>query len=202
MLGAGLGPVTGVRFGGAYARQQSLARRGAVIPSEEAHRESRTPVSGFDLTFSPPKSLSTLWGVADAGIQLLLAQAHHAALADTLTLLEERVASTRVGHGGVARLGVRGVVAVAFDHHDSRAGDPQLHCRPGMFPSGSYRQRHGITGPAPLGKPKDIRGPKQADEYRTAGSALDRARQLSNQSHNQGPTRRNLPIDLRHRVDF
>jgi hypothetical protein len=65
-----------------------------------------------------------------------------------------------------------------------------------------YRQRHGITGPAPLGSPDDIRGLEHADQYRAARSALDLARRLSNQSHNQVLTRKNLPIDRRHRVDF
>lgn len=88
---------------------------------------SRTPVAGFDLTFSPPKSFSTLWGVADAGTQALMAQAHHAALRDTLALLERQVAATRVGHGGVASMPVRGIIGTAFDHYDTRAGDPQLH---------------------------------------------------------------------------
>src|SRR5699024_1555086 len=33
----------------------------------------------------------------------------------------------RTGHAGAARIPVRGLVAAGFDHHDSRAGDPQLH---------------------------------------------------------------------------
>ena len=35
--------------------------------------------------------------------------------------------ATRTGRGGVVSQDVRGVVAAAFDHWDSRAGDPQLH---------------------------------------------------------------------------
>ncbi len=46
---------------------------------------------------------------------------------DTLALLEQRVAATRVGHGGIARMPVVGVIATAFDHYDSRPADPQLH---------------------------------------------------------------------------
>ncbi len=147
LLGSGVDPITGGRLGAGYPVLQPPWRRiagrvalldaspGGVeraqqvqrIREEERARTPRTPVAGFDLTFSPPKSFSTLWGVADAGTQSLLAQAHHAAMHDTLGLLERQVAATRVGHGGVASMPVRGVIAAAFDHYDTRAGDPQLH---------------------------------------------------------------------------
>lgn len=127
LLGAGMDPATGGQLGGAYSTRREQAGQARVISSDAARPLSRGPVAGFDLTFSPPKSLSTLWGIADAQAQWLLAEAHHAAVRDALTLLEDRVAATRVGRGGIARLGVRGVVAVAFDHFDSRSGDPQLH---------------------------------------------------------------------------
>lgn len=147
MLGSGLDPVTGAKLGTAYPTLQPPARRIAArvarldaslddatraqqvaqITAQERARPSRTPVAGFDLTFSPPKSLSALWGVADAGTQALVAQAHHAAMRDTLGLLERTVATTRVGHGGVASMPVQGILATAFDHYDTRAGDPQLH---------------------------------------------------------------------------
>src|SRR5690606_24001301 len=78
-----------------------------------------------------PKSVSTIWAVADAGTQALIADAHHAAVAELVAFLEREVAATRVGatglDGAVAHVDVAGVVAAAFDHYDSRAGDPQLH---------------------------------------------------------------------------
>jgi hypothetical protein len=37
------------------------------------------------------------------------------------------VAFTRVGKGGIRQVPVTGLVAAAFDHRDSRAGDPDLH---------------------------------------------------------------------------
>jgi conjugative relaxase-like TrwC/TraI family protein len=147
LLGMGTDPMTGRKLGAAYPTLQSPSSRIAarvtrldaslvageraqqvqVIREEERARVSRTPVAGFDLTFSPPKSFSALWGVTDAGTQSLLAKAHHAAMRDTIGLLECRVAATRVGHGGLASMPVRGVIAAAFDHYDTRAGDPQLH---------------------------------------------------------------------------
>lgn len=147
LLGEGVDPVTGDRIGLAYGRYQTprerIATRIAALPAdlagearedaiaalraEDRQRTSRQPVAGFDFTFSPPKSVSTLWAVSDAGTQTLIVQAHHAALRDVLGFLEREVAATRVGKGGVARADIRGVIATGYDHYDSRAGDPQLH---------------------------------------------------------------------------
>jgi hypothetical protein len=63
--------------------------------------------------------------VVDGGTQALIAEAHHAAVADALGFLEREVVATRVGakgpKGGVAQVEVTGVVATGFDHYDSRA---------------------------------------------------------------------------------
>ena len=110
------------------AEQGSEAAR---IQAEEAAKPSVAPVAGFDLTFSAPKSVSTLWAVSDAGTQSLIADAHHAAMQDVLEILERDVAMTRIGaagpRGAVAQVEVRGVIATAYDHYDSRSADPQLH---------------------------------------------------------------------------
>lgn len=147
LLGDGADPITGQKLGLGYGRYATprtrIATRTAAIPEattaeqreqatsaireEETQRKSRQPVAGFDFTFSPPKSVSTLWAVADAGTQSLIVQAHHAAMKDVLGFLEREVATTRIGKGGIARAGVQGVIATGYDHYDSRAGDPQLH---------------------------------------------------------------------------
>lgn len=107
------------------------AAQQALIEAEEAQKPANAPVAGFDLTFSVPKSVSTLWAVADGGTQALIAQAHHAAIRDVIELLERDVAMTRIGakgpRGAVAQVEVRGVIATAYDHYDSRASDPQFH---------------------------------------------------------------------------
>lgn len=101
------------------------------IEAEEAAKPVAAPVAGFDLTFSVPKSVSTLWAVSDAGTQALIAEAHHAAMTDVIDLIERDVAMTRVGaagpRGAVAQVEVRGLLATAYDHYDSRSSDPQLH---------------------------------------------------------------------------
>jgi DNA primase catalytic core len=92
-----------------------------------ASRQATSAVSGFDLTFSPVKSVSTLWAIAPREIADQVRSAHDAAVADTLAFLEREAAYTRTGKGGVRQVAVRGFVAAGFVHRDSRAGDPDLH---------------------------------------------------------------------------
>ncbi|WP_306356155.1 MULTISPECIES: MobF family relaxase [unclassified Nocardia] len=90
-------------------------------------RNATTAVSGFDVCFSPVKSVSVLWAVAPRAIADRIEQAHRAAVADALAFLEEHAAYTRLGANGVAQVDTRGLVATAFEHRESRAGDPDLH---------------------------------------------------------------------------
>lgn len=103
------------------------APEGAKTPAGKLAKTERQPVAGFDLTFSVPKSVSVLWAMADEPTKAAVHAAHRAALDQTLSWLEDRVVQTRAGHAGVAKVATRGLVATAFDHWDSRAGDPQLH---------------------------------------------------------------------------
>ena len=93
----------------------------------KASRQATSAVAGFDLTFSPVKSVSALWALAPRDVAGDIRAAHDAAVADTLSWLEREVAHTRVGRGGARQVKVRGLVAAAFTHRDSRAGDPDLH---------------------------------------------------------------------------
>jgi hypothetical protein len=86
------------------------------IRRDETRKKSRQAVAGFDLTFSPVKSVSALWATADVGIQEQIVAAHHEAVADVLSLIEQHAAFTRSGDGGIAQLDTRGVIAAAFDH--------------------------------------------------------------------------------------
>ena len=93
----------------------------------KASRPAQVPVAGFDLTFSPVKSVSTLWALAPADVAQQVEAAHQDAVRATLAMLEREVAFTRVGKGGIRQVPVTGLVAAAFDHRDSRTGDPDLH---------------------------------------------------------------------------
>lgn len=99
----------------------------AVAQNAQGHTRTRRAVAGFDLTFSVPKSVSVLWALSPRALQDRILQTHHDAVTATLRWLEESVIHTRAGRNGVARIGTRGAIAAAFDHWESRAGDPQLH---------------------------------------------------------------------------
>jgi conjugative relaxase-like TrwC/TraI family protein len=90
-------------------------------------RPPRAAVSGFDLTFSPVKSVSTLWAIAPPDVSAVIEQAHHAAVSDALRFIEREALSTREGLDGARQVETRGLLAAAFTHRDSRAGDPDLH---------------------------------------------------------------------------
>ncbi len=144
---SGCDPVTGVKIGNASSAYPTRAKRierrvaglSEVLPEpartaavrqiirDEQDTPTKKAVAGFDLTFSVPKSISALWAVADHGLQIKLYDAHRAAMTSTLELIEKEALFTRTGAQGVARTRTAGMVAAAFDHWDSRKGDPQLH---------------------------------------------------------------------------
>lgn len=116
--------------------REAFAQRHGRAPVEEAEltrfvakasRPAQVPVAGFDLTFSPVKSVSALWALAPAEVARQVKAAHEDAVRATLEMLEKEVAFTRVGKGGIRQIPVVGLVAAAFDHRDSRTGDPDLH---------------------------------------------------------------------------
>ncbi|WP_346234295.1 MobF family relaxase [Parafrigoribacterium mesophilum] len=151
LLGMGRDPITGAPLGRAFPAYRSVAERirdrvagfdaglsvderAAAVTAIEAGEAGNTPrraVAGYDYTFSVPKSVSVLWGLANADTQSLIATAHHQAVADVVGLMEREVAATRTGvsagDGAVAQVEVTGLIAMGYDHYDSRAGDPQLH---------------------------------------------------------------------------
>jgi conjugative relaxase-like TrwC/TraI family protein len=90
-------------------------------------RPRQTAVAGFDLTFSPVKSVSALWAIASPEVASKIEQAHQAAVADALAFIEKHAMFTREGKDGARQVETRGLIAAAFTHRDSRAGDPDLH---------------------------------------------------------------------------
>jgi conjugative relaxase-like TrwC/TraI family protein len=84
-------------------------------------------VGSFDLTFSPSKSISVAWALADRATRDVIYRCHQAAIAYVLDYAEREVFRVRAGTNGVVVDETNGVIAAAFTHFDSRAGDPQLH---------------------------------------------------------------------------
>ncbi|POH64447.1 conjugal transfer protein [Cryobacterium zongtaii] len=130
LIGLGRDPVHGAPLGRAYPDYQRPADPAPPGSAQETVTRRRA-VAGYDFTFSIPKSASILWGVADAATQARIVEAHHAAVSEIVAYMEREVAATRTGttayDGAVAQVDVTGLIATAFDHFDSRAGDPHLH---------------------------------------------------------------------------
>jgi conjugative relaxase-like TrwC/TraI family protein len=137
-LGAGLADVDGGRGiePGAVVTEDHLFNMlaacvdpvsGEPVGRTPAASPKAAPVAGFDLTFSPPKSVSVAWALADEGTKAVIYECHRRASDYVLSYAERTVFHSRSGTAGVVDEDVNGVVAASFTHWDSRAGDPQLH---------------------------------------------------------------------------
>ncbi|WP_421629055.1 MobF family relaxase [Corynebacterium pseudogenitalium] len=87
----------------------------------------RQAVAGFDFTFSPAKSISTLWALSDEATANKIAELHHKAVADCIAWAEDEFIRTRAGAGGKIQERTQGIIAAEFTHFDTRMGDPDLH---------------------------------------------------------------------------
>jgi conjugative relaxase-like TrwC/TraI family protein len=93
------------------------------------HRGKRVNerVQSFDHCFSSPKSVSLLAAGGDQ-LRRQVAEARVEALQAGIGYLERHGIGVRRDHNGTDRHHVHtGVLAVAFEHRQSRAGDPQFH---------------------------------------------------------------------------
>src|SRR5215203_1532760 len=109
-----------------HGRAPSDARELAGQIAKSSRPRAQT-VAGYDLTFSSVKSVATLWAVAEPAVAAAIERAHQAAINDALSFVEKQALFTRTGPQGIRQVNVRGLVAAAFTHRDSRAGDPDLH---------------------------------------------------------------------------
>ena len=103
------------------------AEERARIEAEERAKGGtfRTPVAGFDLTFSPSKSVSTAWALADRNTKAQIYACHRRAIEVVLTYAEREVFHSRSGTNGVVQEDIEGAVAAAFTHWDSQGrGSP------------------------------------------------------------------------------
>ncbi|WGY04881.1 MobF family relaxase (plasmid) [Nocardioides sp. QY071] len=113
-------------FRAEHGRDPADARELAATIAKHS-RPKTNAVAGYDLTFSPVKSVSVLWAISDPKTAAVIERAHQAAIKDALDFIESKALFTRQGTNGVRQVDVRGLIATAFTHRDSRAGDPDLH---------------------------------------------------------------------------
>jgi TrwC relaxase len=113
-------------FAAEHGRPPQDARELAAAIAKHS-RPQTTAVAGYDLTFSPVKSVSTLWALAEPAVAAQIEKAHRAAVSDALSFIEQHALFSRTGANGIRQVNVQGLLAAAFTHRDSRAGDPDLH---------------------------------------------------------------------------
>ncbi|MGQ0845096.1 MAG: MobF family relaxase [Sporichthyaceae bacterium] len=147
LFGAGRDPVTDDPLGRPHPSYcpaaERTAARAALLPfdldeatraeavgrieAQEQARPVRSAVAGYDLTFTVPKSVSVLWALGEDDVRAAVERAHRDSVAAVLELIEERFLHTRTGTGSPVQVPARGAIALAFEHWDTRAGDPNLH---------------------------------------------------------------------------
>jgi conjugative relaxase-like TrwC/TraI family protein len=103
---------------------------GEAFAAAWQHRGKRVNarVQAFDHCFSSPKSVSLLAAAASPQVRRLLAEGRAEALTVAIGYLERHGLGVRRDHNGADRYrAIGGLVAVAFEHRMSRAGDPNTH---------------------------------------------------------------------------
>jgi conjugative relaxase-like TrwC/TraI family protein len=120
--------VQGLHPTGAPLMPVKKPRKQALCKSE-SNRRSHCP--GFDVTFSAPKSVSSLWAVSDPTMRNRIEHAFDIAVTTTLQWLESNVPLARRGKAGHIKELAKLATAM-FDHSVSRVGrnglfEPQLH---------------------------------------------------------------------------
>lgn len=103
--------------GGAWQVDRDALRR-------LAQRRPPRVVAGYDLTFSPPKSVSILWAGGDEATQVAVLDALDEAVAAGLRYMERHAVCVRM-KGRDER--ATDVIAADYLHTTSRALEPQLH---------------------------------------------------------------------------
>ena len=128
--GCGLGEL-GLAPGARVEEQQLEALFGRAlhpVSGERLGRAWRTDGNtGYDLTFSAPKSVSALWALGSSDISAAVLAAHQQAVTAGLAYLETHASWSRRGTNGVEQIASVGLTTALFDHRTSREGDPQLH---------------------------------------------------------------------------
>jgi conjugative relaxase-like TrwC/TraI family protein len=132
---ASLGGGRGVEKGSAVTEEHLFRMLGVCCDPVSGEPVGRCPnsssklaaVAGFDLTFSPSKSVSVAWALADEETRQVIYDCHRRAVDYVLSYAEREVFHSRSSANGIIVEDIDGVIAAAFTHFDSRAGDPQLH---------------------------------------------------------------------------
>ncbi|MFV3116708.1 MobF family relaxase [Gordonia amicalis] len=132
------------RFTATYRRPPRDSRELSGFIAQQS-RQRQSALAGYDMTFSPVKSVSALWAVAPLPMAEKIEAAHRQAVADALAFIEREACLSRLGTDGIAQVDTDGLIAAAFTHRDSRAGDPDLHTHVAISNKVRVRDAAGIT---------------------------------------------------------
>ncbi|MCV7135418.1 relaxase domain-containing protein, partial [Mycobacterium hodleri] len=127
---AGLVGLTDAQRAGGDADPEVVARwlDAGVAPSGECGRShGKRGVHGFDLTFCAPKSVSLVRAFGGDVVDKAVSAAHHTAITEALEYLADHAGYTRVHNPITGLKDLQKLVAAAYQHETSRAGDPHLH---------------------------------------------------------------------------
>ena len=118
-------------------------------------RQLTTSVAGYDLTFTPVKSVSALWAIAPVEVSKRIEAAHHQAVADALEYLQAHAAFTRTGADGVAQVDTTDSSPPLFDpprhpRRRPRPAQPRRGVQQG--PRHRRRRRPPLAGPGRAGR--------------------------------------------------
>jgi conjugative relaxase-like TrwC/TraI family protein len=139
--------LTDMQRAGGQADTEVVARwlDDGVAPNGECGRAfGIRGVHGFDLTFCAPKSVSLIRALkADDVENKAILNAHTTAISEAMEYLAAHAGYTRMHNpvtGGKDLVKLPGLLAIAYQHETSRAGDPHLHPRDRAQPPGPPRR--------------------------------------------------------------
>jgi len=90
-------------------------------------KEPELHVPGYDLTFSPPKSVTALWAVSDDPTRKIIEQCIHDAATERIEWIQSELDLARRGKAGCESISA-GLIVARFTHTTARnEGDPQFH---------------------------------------------------------------------------
>lgn len=127
--GRWLGALTGeLGLDGEVDAEDLQALLGGLDPRTGDQLGRTRAARGWDCSFSAPKAVSVLWGLADDPIHEAVRAAHDAAVDAAVGWIETEATWSRYRvDSELTDVPGRGVAAAVFTHRVSRLGDPQLH---------------------------------------------------------------------------
>lgn len=87
----------------------------------------RAAVTGYQMTFSPAKSVSVAWALGDERVVGAIEAAHEQALTSALGFMRDQAVFSRRGVDGAATIDVTSLWAQRFRHWTNRDDEPDIH---------------------------------------------------------------------------